>query len=202
LKKLDIGYDFGFMLFQPATTFRTLNKNLDFLETICGDGSTPVTFLKMMPYYETRIEKELMAEGRIKGSPGYRDYDFTEDSMNRYFEFISNCFMEWIRSVDGLANISKWARNYASVYSRLMGASPEIKAIGRNLTDIIAESNLYFIDRMKKLAVLFENEKSGSKNLQTLKTYHKEITLRHKEYKKQINSTITSLMILKDLQRP
>ena len=76
LKKLEIGFDFGFMLFQPSTTFRSLNENLDFLEKICGDGYTPLTFIKLMPFYETRIEKELFAEGRLKSEPGNLDYDF------------------------------------------------------------------------------------------------------------------------------
>ncbi len=50
LKKLAIGFDYGFMLFQPASTFKSVNQNLDFLRQLCSDGSTPVTFLKLMPF--------------------------------------------------------------------------------------------------------------------------------------------------------
>jgi anaerobic magnesium-protoporphyrin IX monomethyl ester cyclase len=200
LKKLDLGFDFGFMLFQPSTTFKTLNENLDFLKTICGDGYSPVTYLKMMPYYETRIEKELLEEGRIKGAPGFRDYDFTDDSMNHYFEFITDCFMEWMRYSDGLANISKWARNYLSVCSRFMEVTPALRAAEGDLVNIISESNLFFIGKMKNLARIFETRKSGSDNMKTLKTFRKEIKLQHERYKKHINSTISSLMILADVQ--
>gem|GEM_PF-3246486 len=33
--------DSGFMLFQPTTTSRSLNENLDFLKVICRDNSSP-----------------------------------------------------------------------------------------------------------------------------------------------------------------
>ena len=49
LRDLDIDYDYGFMLFQPHTTFRSLKENLGFLGHICENGCTPVTFLKLMP---------------------------------------------------------------------------------------------------------------------------------------------------------
>ncbi|TFG89856.1 MAG: radical SAM protein, partial [Candidatus Atribacteria bacterium] len=67
IKDLGIGMDFGFMLFQPATSYKTLNENLIFLETICGDGYMPVAFLKMLPYFGTSIEKDLRNEGRLTG---------------------------------------------------------------------------------------------------------------------------------------
>ncbi len=66
LKKLSININFGFLLFQPSSTFGSINNNLDFLRQICRDGYTPVTFLKMMPYYETQVEKELIKEGRLR----------------------------------------------------------------------------------------------------------------------------------------
>ncbi len=59
LKNLGIGLDFGFMLFQPATTFTSFRENLKFLGFICDDGYMPVTFLKMLPYMETKIKNEL-----------------------------------------------------------------------------------------------------------------------------------------------
>ena len=44
---------------------------------------TPLTFLKIMPYYETRIEKELSSEGRLKGKPGFLDYDFNDEFVDQ-----------------------------------------------------------------------------------------------------------------------
>lgn len=52
-----------------------LCDNLDFLREICGEGYSAVTFLKMLPYFETPIEKQLRGERRLKGKPGFLDYD-------------------------------------------------------------------------------------------------------------------------------
>ncbi|MFZ0282751.1 MAG: radical SAM protein [Bacteroidales bacterium] len=67
LKELEIGVDYGFMLFQPASTFKSVNDNLDFLRQLCGDGSTPAKFLKLRPFFGTKIERELRKEGRLMG---------------------------------------------------------------------------------------------------------------------------------------
>ena len=92
LRKLHIGFDYGFMLFQPYTTFGSLNENLDFLKQVCGDGYTPVTFLKLIPLYETQTEKELLKTGRLLFRDGIGDYDFPEDPMNKYYEFYHRLF--------------------------------------------------------------------------------------------------------------
>ena len=92
-------------------------------------ASTPVTFLKLKPYFETRIEKELRKEGRLKGKPGFLDYDFLDSSLNHYYEFIKRLFMEWLSDPDGLVNISKWARNYLSVFSHFYEMTPEVRFI-------------------------------------------------------------------------
>ena len=34
LKRLEIGFDYGFMLFQPASTFKSINDNLELFKTI------------------------------------------------------------------------------------------------------------------------------------------------------------------------
>ncbi len=92
LRKLRIEYDYGFMLFQPWMTYESLNKNLEFLRNICSNGYTPVSFLKLMPYYETQVERELIKEGRLKVTTEGRDYNFPGDSMNHFYEFITLCF--------------------------------------------------------------------------------------------------------------
>jgi radical SAM superfamily enzyme YgiQ (UPF0313 family) len=201
LKKLDIGFDFGFMLFQPDTNFRSLNENLDFLLELCGDGFSPVSYLKMMPYYATRIEKELLAEGRIKGAPGFRDYDFIDDSMNHYFDFITDCFIEWFRHTDGVANIAKWARNYVAVCSHYYELSPALPILSGELKKIISESNLFFLDNMKKLAAIFESGKYKSENFIELKSYKSYIKSKHENFKKRINRNMSNLLILVELQQ-
>jgi radical SAM superfamily enzyme YgiQ (UPF0313 family) len=201
LKKLGIGFDYGFMLFQPSTTFGSLNGNLDFLGALCGDGYSPVAFLKMMPYYDTPVERELMSQGRIKGKPGYHDYDFPDENMNRYFEFITDCFLEWTRSRDGVANISKWARNYISVCSHYNNLRTALPVISRDLRKVLSNSNRFMIDSMKELATLFESGRCNNINSVELKRFRKNIKTRHEKYKSQIKSSMITLITLIEIQR-
>jgi radical SAM superfamily enzyme YgiQ (UPF0313 family) len=200
LKKLDIGFDFGFMLFQPSTNFTSLIANLNFLEELCGDGFSPVSYLKMMPYYMTRIEKELIAQGRIKGKPGYRDYDFPDESMNRYFGFITDCFMEWMRYPDGVANIAKWARNYISVSRRFFNNTPALPELSKELRKNISKSNMFFLKSMKELAIIFESGEINKDDFRALDDYKRKIKTKHELYKKRINKTMTNLLLLVELQ--
>jgi len=201
LKKLEIGFDYGFMLFQPSSTYRSVNDNLDFLREICGNGCTPVTFLKMLPYFETRIEKELRKEGRLKGKPGFLDYDFLDDSMNYYYESTTEYLMEWLRDSDGLLSISRWARNYISVFSQYFVLTPEVHLLSSNITKIVSKSNLFLLDNMKELAVLFESGKYDTGNYNDLESYKINIKTKHDHYKKQIKDCITRLLNIVELQR-
>jgi anaerobic magnesium-protoporphyrin IX monomethyl ester cyclase len=193
LKKLKIGFDYGFMLFQPSTTFKSLNENLKFLRQICGDGYTPVTFLKLIPLYETRVEKELIKSGRFYISEGIGDYDFPEESMNRYYSFIIDCFTEWLRDREGVENISKWARNYLAVYKHYYNDRPGEANYCRRIRRIISQSNLFLLDNMKELSEIFKTDRDkDDKNL--LLTYKKKISAKHNYYKNEIINSMVKLL--------
>jgi anaerobic magnesium-protoporphyrin IX monomethyl ester cyclase len=199
LKKLGIGFDYGFMLFQPSSTFKSLNENLDFLKKICGDGYTPVTFLKVLPYYETHIEKDLRKDGRLKGEPGFLDYDFLDDALNDYYKFITSNFFEWLREPEGLTNLSKWVRNYFSVFSYFYEITPEIQFLLGNVNKIVAESNLFLLDTMKNLSMLFKSgEDNRNKNHAALMSLSTIIKQKHDLYKKQITDCLTELIDIYD----
>jgi radical SAM superfamily enzyme YgiQ (UPF0313 family) len=193
LKKLEIGFDFGFMIFQPWSTFRSINNNLDFLKQICGDGYTTAVFLKMLPYFATDIEKKLREEGRLKGRPGFLDYDFYEESLNQYHDFVTDCFMEWLGDPDGLANNSKWLRNYFSVYSQYFDISPEVSLLQSKVRNVISESNLFLLNTMKELSEIFESKQNKRLMEEILKNYREIIYSKHEKYKEQITDSIAKL---------
>jgi len=157
LRRLKIGYDYGFMLFQPGTTFKSLYENLDFLRIITYKGYTPVTFLRLLPLYETRVEKELKNAGRLVISERMQDYRFLEISMNSYYDFIMQCFGDWLMDKNGLENISKWARNYIAVYEYFNPVDSTSRRLIRKIHRYVSSSNLYMINAMKELAVIFES---------------------------------------------
>jgi radical SAM superfamily enzyme YgiQ (UPF0313 family) len=200
LKRLEIGFDYGFMLFQPASNFGSINHNLDFLRRICGDGYTPVIFLKLMPYFETRIEKELGRVGRLKVKPGFLDYDFLEEPLNHYYEFVTDCFMEWLRDSDGLINIIRWARNYSLVFSYYYEILPEFLSITNNIKNVVSLSNLFLLDTMKELATVFESGKYDLVKYSYLTQYRENIKITHDQFKEQIENSIKEIYRLVEYQ--
>jgi radical SAM superfamily enzyme YgiQ (UPF0313 family) len=193
LRNLGIAFDFGFMLFQPSTTFPSLNENLTFLRQICGDGYTPLTFNRLLPSYGTRIEKELLNLGRLKYDQGDNDYDFIDKAMDQYYEYVMNCFNEWLRDPHGIENISKWSRNYFSVYNFYYNSTPESKKYHKRINKYISESNLFLIDTMKELANFFESNEY-KKNISLLGNRRQEIKVKHDYYKYRVINTMADFL--------
>jgi radical SAM superfamily enzyme YgiQ (UPF0313 family) len=193
IKKLGIGFDFGFMLFQPITTFDNLNQNIEFLEQISMDGYTPVSYLKLIPYYETTVEKELKKEGRLKGSLEYPDYDFKETAMNEYYSFITNCFGEWLQHPYGLTNLSRWARNYFSACSAFFRRDHEFDQLNYKYTLLVSESNKFFLNTHKELLHIFKNRKNDKKESERIDGFREVINSRHGYFKNQVWNIIRRL---------
>jgi radical SAM superfamily enzyme YgiQ (UPF0313 family) len=199
LKKLKIGFDYGFMLFQPSTTFRSLNENLVFLRQVCGDGYTPVTFLRLIPLYETRVESELKESGRLILSERGSDYKFQEESMNSYYDFIMSCIYEWQNSADGVELISKWARNYCLVYIHYFETNEEGAKLCRRIKRIIRDSNRFLLDTMKEVADIFESGSETDKGL-FLSDCKKKIDLKHLYFREEIINTMAELVSIVDAE--
>lgn len=171
VKDLGIGLDYGFMLFQPFTTYTSLKKNLDFLESICGDGYMSVAFLKMLPYFGTRIEKNLRSEGRLIGRPGFLDYDLRDKSLNDYHHFIFDRFHHWLNDPGGFTNLSQWATDYLSVYSFYYGDLERIQKLSHELRTKVSGANQFMVDTMR---TLLEEFKTGG-NTHLSNHYTKQI---------------------------
>jgi len=180
LKKLGIGIDFGFMLFQPSTTFNSFRENLKFLELICSDGYMPVTYLKMMPYHATKIKEELSKQGRLKGRAGFLDYDFYDKSTNDFYEFVSDCFDFWLNSPEGLLNISKWANIYLSVFQFFNGTIEGVRLLSDELRALVKYSNRFILDSLHEISVIFESDNYNLQTDQRLHQYRSEIEHHHK----------------------
>ena len=92
--RLSLGY--GFMMFDPSSTFETVRANLSFLRQITGDGLAPAHFCRMVPYAGTRIEASLAGEGRLRGDSTNPDYDFLHRRMEDFFSAVSEATTDWI----------------------------------------------------------------------------------------------------------
>ena len=96
LKDLGIGFDYGMMLFQPESSFESLRENLKFLKLTCSNGYSPMAFSKLLPYFDTKVEKDLREHGRLRGEPGNLNYDFNCESLDACWSAVSECFAEWL----------------------------------------------------------------------------------------------------------
>ena len=195
LKELGISIDYGFMLFQPSSTYKLVNENLAFLEQICQDGYMPVFFLKMMPYLATRIEKELREEGRLKGRPGFLDYDFYEQSMDDFYFFVSESFGTWFHDPGGLNNYSKWVVNYITVFNFFIGSTSEIERLTESILEQVADSNHFLIKTMKELSALFESGKYSMENDRILDEYRSSIEQKHSSALKIVSDLIVKIEV-------
>lgn len=193
LKKLDIGFDYGFMLFQPDSTFESINENLKFLKEFCGDGSAPVTFLKLKPYFDTKVEKELRNARRLKGKPGFLDYDFLSSSLDDYYEFIEDSLSEWIHNSEGVTNIGKWAGIYISIFSHFYEVTPDVQSILSVLRQRIALSNIFIINIMEDLSRIFDTGKNKNVKHCNLTRYKDEIKEKHDQFRDLITDQIKEL---------
>jgi len=182
LKELGIGFDFGFMLFQPETTFDSLNKNLIFLQNICGDGYTPLTFLKLLPLYETRVEKELLKEGRLKAGNYGNDYSFLEKSLDDYYSFVMSCLHDCLTGNNGFVNVAQCAINNLEVHSHFFETTSASKKFNKTIHAIISDFNMFIICTLQDLAGVF---KSGQYRSETgmLQFYRMIIKTNHEYYR-------------------
>jgi radical SAM superfamily enzyme YgiQ (UPF0313 family) len=193
LKRLGIKYDFGFMLFHPATTFQSVMENLDFLEEICGDGSSPITFCKMLPYAETRIERELRREGRLKGKPGFEDYDFSDASLDHLYSFMTGCFEDWIGKHEGLLNAARWTRYYSLVYRKYYPMTPAFRDLDRAADECIAQSNIFFINTTRALVDIFSSQRHKESGSDELKTIKSDVAAKHSQYRLKLIEIIDNI---------
>jgi len=195
LKELGISIYYGFMLFQPSSTFSSVKENLTFLEDICQDGYMPVSFLKMMPYLATRIEKDLREAGRLKGQPGFLDYDFLEQSLDDYYSFVSDCFNTWFNAPGGLSNYLKWDLNYLYVLSSFYGSMGGIEGLSRKIFDLVADTNQFILKTMKELSAHFDSGNYNLINDLVLDKYRSSIEQKHSSSLKKASGFIDQIQV-------
>lgn len=118
LKQLEIMFEFGFMLFDPSTTFESVEKNLEFLRTIVGDGAAPATFCRMIPYDGTPIKDQLASAGRLKGDICHPDYDFLDPRVDRFFHALNE-----------MVHVSGWIHGIGALTVQLQYVKGEVAAM-------------------------------------------------------------------------
>jgi len=143
LKSLGLVYEFGFMLFDPSTTFDSVRDNVAFLRQIAGDGSASAAFCRMLPYDGTPIKDVLAKEGRLKGDVCDPDYDYLDPRVDEYFQALTGLLRltGWIHGNPGLSPQLKFAWNEYGIMERLFPGLPDIQDYKKALKSVTAASN-------------------------------------------------------------
>jgi anaerobic magnesium-protoporphyrin IX monomethyl ester cyclase len=156
LKELGIGFAYGFMLFDPSSTFESIRKNIGFLRQIVGDGSAAAVFSRMLPYGGTPIRDLLKKEGRLRGDLMQPDYDFLDLRINRYHRLLTRAVRSWIHN-QGLSYSLNDAADELETIHRLAPSTYGREAYRADLRALTAESNERLFQLVEESSVAFEH---------------------------------------------
>jgi radical SAM superfamily enzyme YgiQ (UPF0313 family) len=163
LKKTGLLFEYGFMLFDPSSTFDSVRANLNFLRAIIGDGSTAATFCRMLPYDGTPIKDDLARSGRLRGDVCNPDYDFLDRRLTDFYEALTE-FVDirgWIHGYRALSVQLSWAWNEVAVMERLFPPLPDMSFYQKTLRRITAESNHFLLGVVEDLSYTFSDGRSN-----------------------------------------
>jgi anaerobic magnesium-protoporphyrin IX monomethyl ester cyclase len=152
--RLSLGY--GFMMFDPSSTFETVRANVSFLRQITGDGLAAAHFCRMVPYAGTPIEASLAQEGRLRGDSTSPDYGFLHSRMEGFFSAVSDATTDWINGRASLKNQLNWAWQEYWVLQRLFAPMSGLDAYERFLRSITRRSNKYLLDLVEEASFSYE----------------------------------------------
>ncbi len=193
LKRLDIDADYGFMLFDPSSTYESVRNNLKFLDQVCRDGFMPINFCKMLPYAGTQVEQEMAKAGRLKGKAGFIDYDFLDESLDHLFAFVSKSFYEWIMSRDGLLNMQRWTRYHLAIYRKYLPADPEFDRLREETRMIVDASNHFMLDTLGRMGDVFERAPAADYDPEALASIKSEINDFHSRHTKKLDAVLSGI---------
>src|SRR5262249_16805562 len=139
LKELALRFEFGFMMFEPSTTFESVRENVQFLRRIVGDGSTGATFSRMVPYAGTPIKGELIKAGRLRGDVCNPDYDFLDPRVTAFCNELGRLLhvTGWVHGFEALSPQLNLGCTEAAVMEHLFPSLPGLLAYKDALREII-----------------------------------------------------------------
>jgi anaerobic magnesium-protoporphyrin IX monomethyl ester cyclase len=158
LKDIGLRFSYGFMLFDPSSTFESVRANVNFLRQIVGDGSNAALFCRMLPYGGTPIRDQLQLEGRLRGDVRHPDYSFLTPDLDSYYRRLKPVVGQWVND-QGVSHELNWAWDEFEMTRRLIpglvGAAEYYSAL-RALT---AASNEELFQLIESSSLSFEQGK-------------------------------------------
>ncbi len=155
LSQLGILVSYGFMLFDPSSSFESVRRNIGFLRQIVGDGRAAAVFSRMLPYGGTPIRDRLRMEGRLRGDLTHPDYDFLDLRLNEYHRLLTQTVRPWIHH-QGLSYELNWALDELETVRRLVPGVQGTEDYRTALRSLTSESNEQLFCLVEESSLAFE----------------------------------------------
>jgi anaerobic magnesium-protoporphyrin IX monomethyl ester cyclase len=171
LKRLGIRFEFGFMLFEPSTTFGSVREDLQFLRHIVGDGCTAATFCRMVPYDGTPIKDELIKTGRLRGDICNPYYDFLDPKLGEFCYALADVLevTGWVHGLESVSPTLNFAWGELAVMERLFPELPGLGDYRATLQEITRTSNALLFDVVADMAEFHEHGREHDWSVQHLR---------------------------------
>ena len=136
-RRLNMSFDFGYMVLEPYSTFDSARGGIDFLDEFVGDGWTVATFCRTLPYAGTPIADQLRAEGRLLGTAFDPDYNFLDPRLDVFYDWMLHTFHRRNFTDAGLCHILRGLQFelHLNVAGRRPATADE-QAMGRYLASV------------------------------------------------------------------
>lgn len=157
LQKLEIPFEFGFMIFDPDSTMGSIKENIDFLKRICKNGQATAHFTKMFPYAGTTIAQRLKKEGRLKGTIALPDYTFKDPRLNLLQFFFSQAFHSRNFGSNSLVNQLQLAKFDTMVLKKFFLDEYDVHRYAEAVQELTRQSNDSALKAMRGAVQFMEN---------------------------------------------
>lgn len=161
LRRLDLSFDFGFMLLEPWSTLASVKNNLRFLREFCAGGYAVAGFCRTLPYVGTPMEQRMRAEGRLVGPALEADYRFLDPRLDALWDFSLVAFADRNYGKD-----ATWDRLRSLLFEARLDYpdrphDPAFRVAARRLTEA---SNNLLVDVAEEAVEHFENQDVAAAN--------------------------------------
>ena len=141
LREINMPFEFGFMIFDPESTFESVLANTAFLENITAGGLALANFSKMVPYAGTTIAGRLKKESRLRGNIDSPDYGFRDPRLDLLQLFVTKTFNFRNFDQEGLVERLRLAKFDGMVLKKFFSESHDAESFEAAVRDLIQNSN-------------------------------------------------------------
>ena len=141
LERIQMPFEFGFMLLHPDVTFATMTEDVLMLKRIGSSGSAIVAFTKMVPYAGTPIARRLERENRLLGDVLAPDYRFLDPRLELMQHFLGIAFHHRNFDNDGSVEMLRHAKFDAMIAQRFSSGRAGDGVYAEGIRTLIVKSN-------------------------------------------------------------